>query len=334
MASRGMTYWLIWLCILIPAVSLSSDDSEELESSLSEPLSDEEGLPARVEELTAEVKALRASLRDINKTLEVLCNATCACGPNEGQCAFTTGGPMSSTTANEEWLIPTFPQLYRVEESGWLDGLFRFGWLQQFPCYADRNFLGRFHEEGPLRKLWQDTVSFYDEKGEFIGILVESPIKWFLNIFPNFLHGRKYWRLYDKTGNLVLMGSPENWIVAYFRGDILGDIFWVPDSDIQFTSKMANTAQEGLHKWFITRSDNAKAAEIEETFIRNIAGKTKTGWLIEVEYADRMDPLIPGFFAAYNKMEDTTTTLDMLGYMLKFIATFGLLLYLGYRYAD
>eukprot|EP00472_Partenskyella_glossopodia_P010277 CAMPEP_0197516652 /NCGR_PEP_ID=MMETSP1318-20131121/1532_1 /TAXON_ID=552666 /ORGANISM="Partenskyella glossopodia, Strain RCC365" /LENGTH=90 /DNA_ID=CAMNT_0043065535 /DNA_START=792 /DNA_END=1061 /DNA_ORIENTATION=- len=78
-------------------------------------------------------------------------------------------------------------------------------------------------------------------------------------------------------------------------------------------------AQEGVHKWHITRNDNAKAAEIEEISIKNVAGNKKTGWLVEVEYEDRIDPLIPGFFAAYNKMEETVTTLDMLAWMIKLV---------------
>jgi len=65
---------------------------------------------------------------------------------------------------NDRWIIPDFPQLYRVEESGWIDNMFRLGWLQQFPVYADRNFLGRFYEE--------DVVLFYDGNGYFKGVAV------------------------------------------------------------------------------------------------------------------------------------------------------------------
>mmetsp|Transcript_1710 Transcript_1710/g.2473 ORF Transcript_1710/g.2473 Transcript_1710/m.2473 type:complete len:350 (+) Transcript_1710:82-1131(+) len=291
-------------------------------------------LRGEVMELRESLERMQALVQSMNKSITAICHKTCACseedGGNIGTCKYY-GTPSSSNDHSKgkhenaidrkHWIIPTFPQLYRVEEASWFDGLFYLGWLQHVSVYADRNFIGRFHEEGPLRKLWQDTVAFYDANHQRQGVLVESPIKWWFNIVPNLLFGRQYWRLYDSKGNLRLYGSPENYFSAMMRGDIRGDVLWSPYGSSQYLSRMTNTAQMGLHKWHITRNDNAKAAVVEEISIRNMAGKTKTGWLIEVENEDRIDPLIPGFFAAYNKMEGTTTTLDVIGWLLKLALT-------------
>jgi len=267
-------------------------------------------LRGEVMELRESLERMKALVKYMNKSITAICHKTCACneeGDEEemGTCEYqsTSSKPDYSEKVNENaidrnnWIIPTFPQLYRVEESSWFDGLLYLGWLQHVSVYADRNFIGRFHEVGPIRKLWQDTVAFYDANYQYQGILVESPIKWCYNIIPNLLFGRQYWRLYDKRGKLKMYGSPENYLSAMMRGDIRGDVLWSPYDNTEYLSRMTNTAQMGLQKWHITRNDNAKAAVIEEISIRNVAGKTKTGWLIEVENEDRIDPLIPGFFA-------------------------------------
>mmetsp|Transcript_5476 Transcript_5476/g.10863 ORF Transcript_5476/g.10863 Transcript_5476/m.10863 type:complete len:333 (-) Transcript_5476:231-1229(-) len=262
-----------------------------------------------VARLSSEVESLREAMNQMNATLQRICQTTCACG---GKCNTAENGP-----DKEGWMDPTLPDLYRVEEPSWTARLFRLGFLQHFSVIADTNPIGKFEEEGPIWKLWQDTVSFYDEHGKYVGILVESPVKWFLGFIPNLIGGRKYWYIYDRDGVLKLYGSPEPWINSWLRGDAQADMFWLPEGGIRYTSKMTNVALKGNRKWHITRNDNLKCAEIEEINTVDSRGRKKTGWLIEVEYSDRIDPLFPGFLAAYNKFEDTTTLMDWCAFIFK-----------------
>lgn len=180
--------------------------------------------------------------------------------------------------------------------------------LQKFTIFAGDRKLGVIGERSLMKKLIRDHVSMSDNSGRVVADFDENILR---SWRPSYW-GCQSFNLYDNeaNGRRILSGIQESYWTSWWRGERQGFEFTSTDG-VQYVSRKVHTVTEGMNKWFIVEAlTGTKVAEMEESVVEAAGGAVSSGWLINIERGVTLDPRVPGFFAAYELTERTTTYLD------------------------
>jgi len=180
--------------------------------------------------------------------------------------------------------------------------------LQKFTIFAGDRKLGVIGERSLMKKLIRDHVSMSDNSGKVVADFDENILR---SWRPSYW-GCQSFNLYDNeaNGRRILSGIQESYWTSWWRGERQGFEFTSTDG-VQYVSRKVHTVTEGMNKWVIVEAlTGTKVAEMEESVVAAAGGAVSSGWLVNVERGVTLDPRVPGFFAAYELTERTTTYLD------------------------
>lgn len=225
----------------------------------------------------------------------------------QGDACGSGSAPVATSDPPSAGHIQGLPDYYKLKDkSPEKIMLNMWSWFYiSFEVFAGDVYLGEFRQSMPWARLFWDEICFYDKTGDFVGQLHFGLVRWMFSVIPNpFLGERKgYLRL--ANGSVPLTGSKESLFKAMFSAERRSfDFRWHP-TDVVFKSRKT-VEVHGQQEWVIEEaSGRGRAALIQESIVHDMWSRQFRGWTVSVlpGKLEILDPIVPGFFAAFDLAE-------------------------------
>lgn len=264
-------------------------------------------LPVSLGDPEADIAKLQSEVADLNKAVlqlkQDMATLSKQCQQEPAAPSYSEPTPTTGAGFPLHYKIKPMTSMQRAATGSMTSYL-----LQKFTIFAGDRKLGVIGEKSVMKKLIRDHVSMSDNNGRVVADFDENILR---SWRPSYW-GCQSFNLYDHeaNGRRILSGIQESYWTSWWRGERQGFEFTSTDG-VQYVSRKVHTVTEGMNKWFIVEAlSGRKVAEMEESVVEAAGGAVSSGWLINVERGVSIDPRVPGFFAAYELTERTTTYLD------------------------